>query len=103
MPSSYVWGWHAIQAMAVVWLFCAITYFVGYRRYARKILESVDSDSISPGRWRTRCSAVLDRTILKTPQQRATFHFIGSIAGRSAKHRILTALYIGVGLALALS
>jgi predicted permease len=103
MPSSYMWGWTAIQAMAVVLFFCAITYFAGYRRYARKILESVDSDAMAPGWWRSRTSTVLDRTILKTPQQRATFHFIGNIAGRSPKHRILTALYIGVGLALALS
>ena len=103
MPSSYLWGWTAIQAMATISSICAITYFIGYRRYARKILESVDSDSIAPGWWRTRTSALLDRTILKTAQQRATFHFIGSIAGRSPKHRILTALYIGVGFALALS
>src|SRR5262245_42272741 len=88
---------------ALVMSICTLAYFAGYRRYSKKILESEDSDSVPAGRSESGLARFLDRTVLKNPSERATFHFIGLIASRSFTHRILTALYIGIGIALAFS
>jgi hypothetical protein len=40
---------------------------------------------------------------LRHPVQRASFHFIGRIFGRSSRHRLFLAMYGGIGLAVAVS
>src|SRR5262249_3851301 len=103
MPPAFVWGRTAIAAFAVLTVVCCVGYLVGYRRYSRKILESIDSDALPATLRQQWTSALLNRTVLKDPFQRATFYFIGKIANRSSTHRIMTALYSGIGIALAIS
>jgi predicted permease len=103
MAPAYVWGRTALAAIIVIATVCAASYLVGYRRYSAKILESIDSDALPPLWWQRLTNSILNRTILRDPFQRATFYFIGRIANRSPKHRIMTAVYTGVGIALAVS
>jgi hypothetical protein len=103
MPRSIVWARTAIDATILLIFLFAVSYVIAYRRYSRKILESVESETIL-SRWFKRCvDAILDRTVLRDPVERGTFHFIEKLSNRSTKHRILTALYVGIGIALALS
>jgi predicted permease len=103
MPRSIVWAYTAVQATAVVAVVFAASYVVGYRRRSRKILESNPADALILRWWKTAAEAVLGRTLLRHPVERGTFHFIEKIAVRSRHHQILTALYVGVGIALAAS
>src|SRR5262249_50719636 len=103
MPMAYAWGRTAMLATGLIAIICAASYVVGYRRYSKKLLESIDSDALPPSWWQSLTSAILNRSVLRDPFQRATFYFIGKIANRSPKHRIMTALYIGTGIALAVS
>ena len=59
--------------------------------------------AIPPGWWESLSARILNRTLLNDPFERATFYFIGKIANRSTKHRIITSLYTGAGIALAIS
>ena len=103
IPRSTVWAWTAVYGTAVVTLVFGLTYFIGYRRYAKKILENIESETVVL-RWvKKAADTILDRTLLRHPVQRGTFHFIEKISSRSAKHRILTALHLAVGVALAVS
>jgi hypothetical protein len=103
MPMAAVWARIAIVATGLTAVVCASTYFIGYRRYARKILQSADSEALPPGILQKLSAWVLNHTVLRDPFERATFYFIGTIANRSLRHRIITALYTGAGIALAVS
>jgi macrolide transport system ATP-binding/permease protein len=102
MPMAVAWGRTAIVATEFIAIVCSVSYIVGYRRYSKKLLESEDSDALPPSWWQSLTSSILNRSVLRDPFQRATFYFIGKIANRSPKHRIMTALYIGTGIALAI-
>jgi putative ABC transport system permease protein len=103
VPRSIVWAYTAMAASGILFAVFAVSYFVSYKRYSKKILESVESDTLILRAWKNIADRILDRTLLKDPVQRGTFHFIEKISGRSTKHRILTALYTGIGVALAVS
>jgi len=103
IPQSSMWMGTGLRATGIVAMVFAVSYFVGYRRHSRKILESIESNDFAPGRLQTAAKEALNHTILRNPSQRAAFYFTGKISSRSAKHRILTALYTGAGLALAMS
>jgi len=102
-PMFHVWAFSAIKAFAAITIICVASYAVGYRRYSKKLLESLDSDAIPTRWWQAVFANALNRTLLRDTYQRATFYFIGKIANRSNKHRIMTALYMGAGIALAIS
>jgi hypothetical protein len=91
-----------------VWALCAaaglflLTYLPGYRRHARKVLETPQPNPAGPGRLRRWAGCIIDRTLLKQPVQRAAFHFISQTITRSTKHRLFLATYSGFGVALAI-
>ncbi|HEY2384469.1 MAG TPA: hypothetical protein VGK48_25100 [Terriglobia bacterium] len=101
--SSTIWARTAVEAMLAAGLVFLLTYLVSYRRYSKKILEGVESETfLQP--WHERAAAsLLNVLLLRHAFQRASFYFIGKIFGRSAKHRLFIAMYSGIGLALILS
>ncbi|HYR90657.1 MAG TPA: hypothetical protein VE422_41720 [Terriglobia bacterium] len=103
IPQSSVWMGTALKAIGIVAVVFTLSYFVGYRRHSRKILESIEANDFAPGRLEILAKEALNRSILRNPFQRAAFYFMGKVSSRSARHRILTALYTGAGLALAMS
>lgn len=93
----------AVWGLAASGLFACVTYGIGYARHVRKVIEQ--SDFIagrSAGResvWRR----LLDRALLRGPREQAVFHFIVRSLYRSRQHRLLLALYCGIGLGSMLS
>lgn len=103
MPVSYIWAETAVEAIFVVAIIFVVTYLISYRRYSKKILEGVESDTFAQY-WHGRAAAsVLNLILLRHAFQRASFYFIGKIFSRSAKHRLFIAMYSGIGLALILT
>jgi hypothetical protein len=114
-----LWARTAVYAMLLTGLAFVVSYLIGYRRYSRKILESVETDRLATRMSGCECkrdsaqplnewsqpfvTGVLNRTVLRNPIQRAAFYFIGKISARSAKHRHLAALFTGLGVALTVS
>jgi hypothetical protein len=92
----------ALWALGLAALLFLLTYVPGYRRHARKTLETPAGSAHGPGPLARLLAILLNRTLISTPMQRAVFHFINQTITRSAKHRYFLAAYGGLGAALAL-
>ena len=93
------------RAMHGLWIAAAIfllTYLPGYRRLARRVLETPEPSPAGPGAWRNWVDAMFRHTILRNPVERAVFRFIGASLARSTKHRLFLATYGGFGAAVAI-
>ncbi len=91
----------AVYGLVVSGAVFLLTYLPGYRRHARRVLETPQLSPSGPGRLKRAASAILDRIFLHRPVERAVFHFITATITRSAKHRLFLATYGGFGVALA--
>lgn len=89
----------ALTVSAVVF---SVAYLAGYRRHARRIMESLETAGEGPGWLRVRFNLLVNRWLLPHPLERATFHFISNTILRNARHRLLLASYTGIAFALAL-
>jgi hypothetical protein len=103
ISQSAVWASTAVEAMLVVSIIFIATYLISYRRYSKKILEGVESETFAEPWHQRAVTATLNALLLRHAFQRASFYFIGKIFGRSAKHRLFIAMYSGIGLALILT
>ena len=92
-------AWQALAAAAAAF---ALTYFAGYRRHARRVMETVESGFQGPGWIRIRLERFANLRLLPHPLERATFHFISNTVLRNARQRLFLATYAGVSCALAL-
>jgi hypothetical protein len=90
---------HALEVSAAVF---TIAYLAGYRRHARRVMESLETAGDGPGWLRARFDRTVNRWLLPHPLERATFHFISNTILRTARHRLFLASYTGVAFALAL-
>jgi hypothetical protein len=78
---------------------CIVTYPLGWVRQKKRALEGATTARKPARSW---IAALLHASLLKRPQQRAIFHFIGQTIARSPRYQVYFALYSGAGLALAL-
>jgi hypothetical protein len=92
----------ARQGLAISAAAFALTYLAGYRRHARRVMQSVEGTEGGPGWLRTAFERTVNRRLLPHPLERATFHFISCTILRNAKQRLFLATYGGIAVALAL-
>lgn len=92
----------APRAVAIAAAVFVLTYFAGYRRHARRVMESVEKTGQAPSRLRVAFERFANERLLPNPLQRATFHFISSTILRNARHRLFLATLGGVAIALTL-
>ena len=76
IPQSHVWAAAAFQATFGLALIFVLTYLISYRRYSKKILEGVESDSFNQP-WYRRASTRILCAVLLLLLQRASYYFIG--------------------------
>ena len=90
------------ETTACMLALAVVTYPLAYRRSVRQAVEG----SLAPKSrgWLARpVVSVLHTTLLRTPAQRAVYHFINQTLLRSQRHRLFLAMYAGLGIALALA
>jgi pimeloyl-ACP methyl ester carboxylesterase len=80
----------------------AVAFALAYWRTTRQIVEQPDISPATTGA-RFRIGKTIARILFETPLDRAVFLFIARGLTRSRKHRLLFALYAGIGLALGLA
>ncbi len=91
----------SLATAAMIILTC-VSYPLAYRSRMRSVVEGVGSRSTQS--WLAApIMMLLDRTLLRVPQQRGIFHFIGQTISRTPRHRVYLAMYGGLGLALVTS
>jgi hypothetical protein len=86
-------------ATSIVALLAFITYPLAHRRRTRQSIEgTVAPDTRS--RVAQLLSSPLHAILLRTPSQRAVYHFIDQTILRTQRHRVYLAMYAGLGIAL---
>jgi hypothetical protein len=91
----------AVKALAVAMLVALGACALSYRRYYLRIPESQD-ERIPERRVRFRAvRSLLDRTVLRTPFERAGYGFTMKVLFRSETHSILFGGFVGFGLIVA--
>jgi hypothetical protein len=88
-----------LYATLVAASLCLITYPLAWARQKKRALEGASTAGKPSGNL---IAALLHRTLLPRPQQRAIFHFLTQTIARSPRYQVFFALYAGAGLALAL-
>lgn len=88
-------------ALGLVTLTCIAAYTLNYKRHMQRALESAEAEPAGPSRVADGARWLLNRLVLRKPQERATFFFVLNTVLRSSKHRLYLATYTGVGFALA--
>jgi hypothetical protein len=97
-PQFVALGRFAWKALGLtIALFC-LTWGVGFRRHYRQTLESGEAGP-SAGERKTRSPW---NWLLRSPEERAIFHFSGITIARSLKHRLFLATYLSVGISFGL-
>ena len=91
-------GQHAVGLAGLV---AVLSYALSYRRSISRSLDDLEGERASPQGWVGRAlTLLLDRVLLRSPSERAAFHFIRQTTFRSRSHRVLVAAYAGAGLGL---
>jgi len=90
----------APRAVAISAVAFAVTYFTGYWRHARRVMDGMESSGEAPGRLRLAFDRFANRYLLPHPLERATFHFISNTMLRSARHRLFLATVGGIAVAV---
>ncbi len=75
-------------------------YALSYQRAVARAFDSADGVSASPGCGRRTLAWIANALIVRTPAQRASFHFVWQTLARSRGHRVLLAAYAAAGVAL---
>lgn len=88
-----------LYASAIAIVLAVMVYPLAWTRQKKAALEG---PSHAPTQQRSLLAALLHRTFLARPQQRAIFHFLNQTIVRDARYQVYLALYAGVGLALAI-
>lgn len=95
---------HVLALRAVYclpWLCAAVvvTYPLAWAKRRRAALEGVSGRRLRDGVW----IRVAHRTVLRSADQRAVFHFIRQTLSRLSQYHVLLAAYCGCGLALGIA
>ncbi|WP_182276232.1 hypothetical protein [Granulicella sp. 5B5] len=92
----------AWSSLALMLLLAIATYPLAYRRRVRQIFEGARATN-SSRTLSTPINAFLHGLIAKSPAQRASFYFVQQTILRLQRHRVMLAMYAGLGIALALA
>jgi hypothetical protein len=97
--ASSVLAGTGLYATAAAVGIAVITYPLAWSRQRKRALEGTPQ---ARKQSRSLLAALLHKTLLPFPQQRAVFHFVSQTICRNTRYQIYLAIYAGVGLALAL-
>jgi len=90
----------ALAGVALVALFAAGAYALAY---ARQMRRTVEQSGIAPSRRAVTPWSAIARVLARRAPERAILVFIGRTLARSRQHRLLLAVYAGLGLAYVFS
>ena len=91
---------YAWTALGLVFLVAGAAYALSYRRSVARSFEDADAPVAVPGPISRALTGLANRWLLRSPAERASFHFVRHTLMRSRGHRVLVASYAGVGFAL---
>jgi len=96
---AYTMTRRADVALAAVMLGLVVVYPLAWTRMRRLAIE----EEVSKGSERREWISGLVHRVIRCPEERAVFHFIGQTMARNGRYHVYMAIYFGAGLALAIS
>ena len=90
-----------LPGLALVVLFALCMFVIGYRKYFVRIAEMAEGAAEYHRGRGSRIGLLLDRFLLMSPFQKATFRFVGKTLFRSEAHRLVLTGVAGLALVLA--
>jgi hypothetical protein len=93
----------ALRGLCTAGLVAALLFALAYRRTMRRIVEQPDLSPTGRSRGVSRLLANIGGVVIRAPLDQAIFCFAARTLARSRRHRLLLALYGGIGLAIALA
>src|SRR6266446_85510 len=100
-PSLALMGRMSIVGTVCVAVLAIAAYAISYRRCFIRIPESLDVASENRRSFTSWLFSVLDRTVLKTPFQRAGYRFVLRTLARSERHALVLAGFMALGFVIA--
>ena len=100
-PSLALMGRMSILGSLCVAVIAIAAYALSYRRCFIRIPESFDITPETGRSYTSMLFSILDRTILRTPFQRAGYRFVMRTLARSERHALVFAGFIALGLVIA--
>jgi hypothetical protein len=94
-------GWKALLVLICSVFVALAVYALSYSRYFKRIPETLDVSSGSAHRCSSWLFSLLDRTVLRSPFQRAGYRFVLRTLARSERHSLVLGAFIGLGLVAA--
>jgi hypothetical protein len=88
---------YAVRGTVIAAVVVLVTYPTAWARMRKMAIEGGSQRRRQPSRWRAR----LVHAVIRRPEERAVFHFIGQTIVRNNRYQIYLAMYCGAGLALA--
>jgi len=88
------------SVLLIALIAAACAYALSYRRALAGAFEAGDHVGVRPGRGRRLLAGFANALVVRTPAQRAAFHFVWQTLARSRSHRVLLAAYAAAGVAL---
>jgi hypothetical protein len=86
-------------AMLTVMAVVLVVYPMAWARMRRMAIEAEVSRGAKRGAW----TQSVVHAVVRRPEERAVFHFIGQTMARNSRYQVYMAMYFGTGLALAIS
>jgi hypothetical protein len=100
-PSLALLGRMSILGLLCIAVIAIAAYALSYRRCFIRIPESLDiTQETGPG-YASRIFSILDRTVLRTPFQRAGYRFVVRTLARSEHHALVLAGFTALGFVIA--
>lgn len=96
-------AWRGLAALGTVVAVSAMAYALAYFRGMRHIVEQPDIAPSDQQGWMARLGAALAGRFLRRPVDYVLVMFAARGLARSAQHRLMLAVYLGVAAAMALS
>ena len=101
LPAIATLARRALAGVGLTALLAAAAYLLAY---ARQMRRTVEQSGITPRRASaTPWAGIIARVLARRPAERAILAFIGRTLARSRQHRLILALYAGMGLAYVFS
>ena len=100
-PAVAEFGGMALKGLAFVVGVALAVYVASYRRYFVRIPEKADTDIGVRQRRTSRMVDLLDRSVLRTPLQRAGYRFTIKTLFRSESHSLVVAAFVAMAIVIA--
>lgn len=86
--------------LAIVSAAGALAFALSYKRDVSRSLELFETSTAAPRRAGAAVTSLIDRLLLRSPAERAAFHFVWQTIFRNRSHRGVMSAWAGVGFAI---